>query len=184
MFLTWYPKVKLESETGKLRQEVFSIEERNGFLQRSVDEHKRQLEEQKDIMRAMRNEYEKRLEDARDGSNSRIQALQERMFHAGSEKAQAVKEADGLRDSLTTAQSELMKLREQVQNIQPISELDDKVKDLAARNHALQEENVILLERGNTIGARYDANDLVSYQDVVLVYAHSSGCRVSKKRSW
>ncbi|KAH9966107.1 hypothetical protein BC827DRAFT_795715 [Russula dissimulans] len=177
--------VKLEAETGKLRQEVFSIEERNGFLQRSVDEHKRQLEEQKDLMTAMRNEYEKRLEDERDGANSRIQELQERVLRAGSETAQAVEEADGLRDSLTSTQSELTTLREQVRNIQPaISELDDQVKDLTGRNHALQAENVVLHERGNTIWARYDANDLVSHQDIVLVDAHRLGCRVSKKRSW
>jgi chromosome segregation ATPase len=143
---------------------VFSVQERNSFLQRSVDEYKHQLEEQQDLMTAMKNEYDQRLEGERDSGHSRIQILQERVLQTDSEKVQAVKEADDLRDSLTTAQSELTTLREQIQNVQAeISALDDQVKDLTTQNHGLQAENDVLLKRGNTIGARYDANDLVSH---------------------
>ncbi|KAI9512189.1 hypothetical protein F5148DRAFT_54941 [Russula earlei] len=160
---------KLEAETGKLRQEVLSVLERSGLLQRSVDEYKRQLEEQQGLMTTMRNEYEKRLKDERDGGHSRMQALQERMVHADSEKAKALKEADGIRDSLTTAQSELTTLKEQVQNIQvAVSERDNQINDLTARNFALQAEKLTLIERGDTIGARYDANDL-SNEEKTLV---------------
>lgn len=112
----------------------------------------------------MRNEYEKRLKDERDGGHSRMQVLQERMLQGDLERAQAVKKADELRDSLTTAQGELTTFREQVQNIQTSkSEWGNQVKDLTVRNHALQAENATLLERGTTIGARYDANDLVRF---------------------
>jgi uncharacterized coiled-coil DUF342 family protein len=112
----------------------------------------------------MRNEYEKRLKDERDGGNSRIQALQERMLQADFERTQAVKRADELGDSLNTAQSELTTLREQVQNVQTsMSDWDNQVNDLTVRNHALQAENAKYLERGTAIGARYDANDLVRF---------------------
>lgn len=161
-FLTCYAKVKLEAETVKLRQEVFAVQERNNVLQRSVDEYRLQLENQQELATVVRSEYEKSLKDERDSSNSRIHALQDRMLQADLERAQAVKGADDLRDSLTTAQSELTILREQVQNMQrSISERDSQVNDLTARNHVLQAENVTHLERGNSIGARYDANDLV-----------------------
>ncbi|KAI0003092.1 hypothetical protein BJV74DRAFT_571802 [Russula compacta] len=161
--------IKLEAERVKLRQEVFAVQERNNVLQRSVDEYKLQLENQQEVATVVRSEYEKSLKDERDGSNSRIHALQERMLQADLEKAQAVKGADDLRDALTTAQSELTISREQVQNMQKsISEWDSQVNDLTARSHVLQAENVSLLERGNTIGARYDANDL-SIEEKTLV---------------
>jgi uncharacterized coiled-coil DUF342 family protein len=143
---------------------VFAVQERNGLLQKSVDDYRRQLENQQELATAMRNEYEKRLKDERDGGHSRIQALQERMLQADLERTQAVKKADELRDSLTTAQSELTILREQVQNVQTsMSEWGNQVKDLSLRNHALQAENAKLLERGTTIDARYNANDLVRF---------------------
>ena len=112
----------------------------------------------------MRNEYEKRLKDEQDAGHSRIQTLQERMLQADLERTQAIKRADELRDSLTTAQGELTISREQVQNIQmSMSEWGNQVRDLTVRNHALQAENAMLLERGTTIGARYDANNLVRF---------------------
>src|SRR6266851_2622794 len=173
--LTCYFKVKLEAETGKLRQEVLTVRERNGFLQRSVDEYRRQLENQQEHATAMRNEYEKRLKDERDLSYSHVQPLQERILQADLEKAQAVKEAQGLHDSLTIAQNELTTLREQVKDLQTSNtESGDQAKNLTMRNHALQAENVMLLERGNTIGARYDANDLVRYQYAILVNTDST----------
>jgi len=157
-------KVKLEAETGKLRQEMFAVQERNSLLQKSVDEHRRQLENQQELATAMRNEYEKRLKDERDGGHFRIQALQERMLQTDLERAQAVKDTDELHDSLTTAQSELTTLRQQAQNIQTsMSEWGKQVNDLTVRNDALQAENATLLERGATIDARYDANDLVRF---------------------
>lgn len=143
---------------------MLAVQERNGLLQKSVDEYRRQLENQQELATTMRNEYEKRLKDERDGGHSRMQVLQERMLQGDLERAQAVKKADELRDSLTTAQGELTTLREQVQNIQTSkSEWGNQVKDLTVRNHALQAENATLLERGTTIGARYDANDLVRF---------------------
>ena len=143
---------------------MFAVQERNVLLQKSVDEYRRQLENQQELVTAMRNEYEKRLKDERDGGHSRIQTLQERMLQADMERAQAVKKADELRDSLTTAQSELTTSREQVQNIQTsMSEWSNQVRDLTVRNHALQAENATLLERGTNIGARYDTNNLVRF---------------------
>ena len=167
--LTRHPKVKLEAETAKLRQEVLAFQERNGFLQRSVDEYRRQLENQQELATVMRGEYEKRLKDERDVGHSHMQALQERMLQADLEKAQATKEAQCLHGSLITAQSDLTTFREQVRNLQSsITEWDKQAKDLSIRNHALQAENLLLLERGNTIGARYDANDLVYCPGVIL----------------
>lgn len=172
----------MEAETAKLRQEVLAVQERNGFLQRSVDEYRRQLENQQELATVMRSEYEKRLKDERDVGHSHIQALQERMLQADLEKAQATKEAQCFHDSLIAAQSELTTFREQVWNLQSsITERDNQVKDLSIRNHALQAENIMLLERGNTIGARYDANDLVRCPGVILFNADSLGYRVSKK---
>ncbi|KAI0303246.1 hypothetical protein BC826DRAFT_965799 [Russula brevipes] len=160
-FLTCHHKAKLEAATGKLRQDVLAIQERNDALQRSAEDYRRQLESQQELSTVMRSEFEKRLKDEQDGGHSRMQALQGRTLQADMEKAQAVKEVDGLRDALTTTQSELTTLREQLQNIQTsIAEWRNQVNDLTVRNHALQAENVALLERGNTIGARYDANDL------------------------
>jgi len=162
-------QVKLEAETGKLRQEVFATQERNSHLQKSVDEYRRQLENQQEIATAMRNDYEKRLKDERDGGHSRIHALQERMLQTDLERAQATKDADELRDSLTTAQSELTTLRQQAQNIQAsMSEWGNQVKDLSVRNNTLQAEHAALLEKGATIGARYDANDLVRSYCAIL----------------
>ncbi|KAI0254395.1 hypothetical protein BJV78DRAFT_1152493 [Lactifluus subvellereus] len=153
--------VKLEAETGKLRQEVFAFQERNGFLQRSVEECRRQLENQQEGAMVTRSEYEKRLKDERDGGHSRMQVLQERMLQVDRERTHATKEADDLRDLLTTAQRELVTLREQTQNIQTsLSELGTQVKDLTMQNHALQAENSMLLGRSSTISARYDTNDL------------------------
>lgn len=154
----------MEAETGKLRQEVFAVQGRNSLLEKSVDEYRRQLDSQQELVTTIRNEYEKRLKDEQDGGHSRIQALQERMLQADLERAQAVKRADELRDSLTTAQTELTTSREQVQNIQTsMSGWGNQVRDLTVRNHALQAENAMLLERGTTIGARYDANNLVRF---------------------
>lgn len=117
----------------------------------------------------MRNDYEKRLKDERDGGHSHIHALQERMLQTDLERAQAAKEADELRDSLTAAQGELMTSRQQAQNIQTsMSEWGNQVKGLTVRNSALQAENATLLEKGATIGARYDTNDL-SIQEKTLV---------------
>jgi chromosome segregation ATPase len=173
----------LEAETGKLRQEVLAVRERHGFLQRSVDEYRRQLENQQEHATAMRNEYEKRLKDERDLSYSHVQPLQERILQADLERAQAVKEAQGLHDSLTIARNELTTLREQVKDLQTsITESGDQAKDLTMRNHVLQAENVMLLERGNTIGSRYDANDLVRYRYSIIVNTDSTDRRVSKKR--
>ncbi len=182
--LTWcHHKVKLETETGRLRQEVFAVRERNSLLQKSVDEYRRQLENQQELATAMRNEYEKRLKDERDGGHSRIQALQERMLQTDLERAQAVKAADELRDSLTSAQSELTTLRQQAQNIQTsMSEWGNQVRDLTVRNNTLQAENATLLERGATVGARYDANDLVRSIASSLGNTDFLGGRVSKKR--
>ena len=172
----------MEAETAKLRQEVLAVQERNGSLQRSVDEYRRQLENQQELATAMRSEYEKRLKDERDVGHSHIQALQERMLQADLEKAQAIKEAQCLHGSLITAQSELTTFREQVRNLQSsITEWDNQAKDLSIRNHTLQAENILLLERGNTIDARYDANDLVHCPGVILFNADSLGYRVSKK---
>jgi chromosome segregation ATPase len=163
-------QVKLEAETGKLRQEVFAVQERSGLLQKSVDEYRRQLENQQELATVMRNDYEKRLKDERDGGHSHIHTLQERMLQTDLERAQAAKEADDLRDSLTAAQSELTTLRHQAQNIQTsMSEWGNQVKYLTVRNNALQAENATLLEKGATIGARYDANDLVRSYCVILV---------------
>jgi hypothetical protein len=162
-------QVKLEAETGKLRQEVFAVQERNGLLQKSVDEYRRQLENQQDLAMVMRNDYEKRLKDERDGGHSHIHTLQERMLQTDLERAQAANEADGLRGSLTAAQSELTTLRQQAQNIQTsMIEWGNQVKDLTMGNNALQVENATLLEKGATIGARYDANDLVRSYCVIL----------------
>jgi hypothetical protein len=162
-------QVKFEAETGKLRQEVFVVQEKNGLLQKSVDEYRRQLENQQVLATAMRNDYEKRLKDERDGGHSHIHALQERTLQIDLEKAQAVKEADELRDTLTAAHCELTTLRQQAQNIQTSrSEWGSQVKDLMARNNALQAENATLLEKGATIGARYDVNDLVRSYCVIL----------------
>lgn len=159
------------------------MQERNDFLQRSVDEYRRQLENQQELVTVMRNEYEKRLKDEREVGHSHIQALQERMLQADLEKAQAVKEAHGLHDSLVAAQSELTILREQVHNLQAsITKWDDQAKGLTVRNNVLQAENIILHERGNTIGARYDANDLVRYHGTILMDTDSPSHRVSKKK--
>lgn len=181
--LTCYFKVKLEAETSKLRQEALAVRERNGFLQRSVDEYGRQLENQQEHATAMRNEYEKRLKDERDLSYSHVQPLQERILQADLEKAQAIKEAQGLHDSLTIAQNELTTLKEQVKDLHTsITESSDQAKELTMRNHVLQAENDMLLERGNTIGTRYDANDLVRYRYVIFVNTDSTDRRASKKR--
>ncbi|KAH9077341.1 hypothetical protein EDB83DRAFT_2349565 [Lactarius deliciosus] len=108
-----------------------------------------------------RNEYEKKLKDERDGSHSHIQVLQGRMLQADLEKTQAIREMDDLRNSLATAQGELLMSREQVQNVQAsLSAWGAQVKDLTTQNHALQAEKVLLLERGHNINTRYETNDL------------------------
>jgi peptidoglycan hydrolase CwlO-like protein len=84
------------------------------------------------------------------------------MLQTDVERAQAVKEAHGLHATLITTQSELTTSREQVQNFQKsITEWANQVNEVTVRNHALQAENNMLVERSNTIGVRYDANDLV-----------------------
>lgn len=172
----------MEAETTKLRQEVFVIQERNGFLQSSVDEYRRQLENQQELATVMRSDYEKRLKDERDVSHYHNQAHQERVLQADSEKAQATKEAQRLHESLIAAQSELTTFREQVRNLQSsITERDSREKDLGIRNHALQVENTLLLERSNAIGARYNENDLVRFPGVIILNADSLSYRVSKK---
>jgi len=148
---------------------VFAVQERNGLLQKSVDEYRRQLENQQELAMAMRNDYEKRLKDERDGGHSHIHALQERVLQTDLERAQAAKEADELRDSLTAIQSELTTSRQQAQNTQmSMSEWRNQVNDLTVRNNALQAENATFLEKCTTIGARYDANDLVRSYCVIL----------------
>ncbi len=105
------------------------------------------------------------------------------MLQTDLERAQAVKAADELRDSLTSAQSELTTLRQQAQNIQTsMSEWGNQVRDLTVRNNTLQAENATLLERGATVGARYDANDLVRSIASSLGNTDFLGGRVSKKR--
>ncbi|KAH8999271.1 hypothetical protein EDB92DRAFT_947936 [Lactarius akahatsu] len=138
--------IKLDAETGKLRQEVLVLQERNCILQRSVDECRRQLETQQESSMVTRNEYEKKLKDERDGSHSHIQAT---------------REMDDLRNSLATAQGELLISREQAQNVQTsLSAWGAQVKDLTTQNHALQAEKNLLLERGHNINTRYETNDL------------------------
>ncbi|KAI9448194.1 hypothetical protein H4582DRAFT_1899120 [Lactarius indigo] len=108
-----------------------------------------------------RNEYEKKLKDERDGSHSHIQALQGRMLQADLEKTQAIRETDDLRNSLATAQNELLASREQAQNVQSsLSAWGAQVKDLTTQNHTLQAEKVLLLERSHNISTRYETNDL------------------------
>lgn len=139
------------------------LQERNGILQRSVDEYRRQIENQQESSMVTRNEYEKKLKDERDSSHSHIQALQGRMLQADLEKTQAIREADDLRNSLTTAQSELLALREQSQNVQAsLSAWAAQVQGLTTQNHALQAEKVLLLERSHNINTRYETNELVS----------------------
>ncbi|KAN0131470.1 hypothetical protein V8E53_010847 [Lactarius tabidus] len=153
--------VKLDAETGKLRQEVLVLQERNGILQRSVDECRRQLENQQESSMVTRNEYEKKLKDERDSSHTHIQALQGRMLQADHEKTQAIREAEDLRNSLATAQSELLISREQAQNVQASrSAWDAQVKELSTQNHVLQAEKVGLLERNQNISTRYETNEL------------------------
>lgn len=148
---------------------MFAVQERNGLLQKTIDEYRRQLENQQELATAMRNDYEKRLKDERDSGHSHIHTLQERMLQTDLERAQAAREADELRDSLTAAQIELTTLRQQAQNTETsMSEWGNQVKDLTVRNNDLQAENATLLEKGATIGARYDANDL-SIQEKTLV---------------
>jgi uncharacterized protein (DUF3084 family) len=162
-FLSCLLQVKLDAETGKLRHEVLVLQERNGILQRSVDECRRQLENQQESSMVTRNEYEKKLADERDSSHTHIQTLQGRMLHADLEKTQANREADDLRNSLATAQSELMISREQAQEVQTsLSAWGAQVKDLTTQNHALQTEKVLLLERSHNISTRYETNELVS----------------------
>ncbi|KAH9179869.1 hypothetical protein EDB89DRAFT_1900924 [Lactarius sanguifluus] len=154
-------QVKLDAETGKLRQEVLVLQERNCILQRSVDDCRRQLENQQESSMVTRNEYEKKLKDERDGSHSHIQVLQGRMLQADLDKTQAIREMDDLRNSLATAQGELLISREQAQNVQAsLSAWGAQVKDLTTQNHALQAEKVLLLERGHNINTRYETNDL------------------------
>lgn len=139
------------------------LQERNGILQRSVDERRRQIENQQESSMVTRNEYEKKLKDERDSSHSHIQALQGRMLQADLEKTQVIREADDLRNSLTTAQSELLALREQSQNVQAsLSAWAAQVQGLTTQNHALQAEKVLLLERSHNINTRYETNELVS----------------------
>ncbi len=176
------PQVKLDAETGKLRQEVLVFQERNGILQRLVDECRRQLENQQESSMVTRNEYEKKLKDERDGSHSHIQALQGRMLQADLEKTQTIREVDDLRNSLATAQSELLALREQAHNVQAsLSAWGAQVKDVTTQNHALQAEKVLLLERSHNINTRYETNELVGCRKFAMTLI-SSGGRASKRR--
>ena len=176
------PQVKLDAETGKLRQEVLVFQERNGILQRLVDECRRQLENQQESSMVTRNEYEKKLKDERDGSHSHIQALQGRMLQADLEKTQTIREVDDLRNSLATAQSELLALREQAHNVQAsLSTWGAQVEDLTTQNHALQAEKVLLLERSHNINTRYETNELVGCRKFAMTLI-SSGGRASKRR--
>lgn len=153
--------VKLDVETGKLRQEVLVLQERNGILQRSVDECRRQLENQQESSMVTRNEYEKKLKDERDSSHTHIQALQGRILQGDLQKTQAIREAEGLRNSLAAAQGDLLVSREQAQNVQASrSAWDAQVKELTTQNHALQAEKVGLLERNHNISTRYETNEL------------------------
>jgi chromosome segregation ATPase len=156
-------QVKLEAETGKLRQEMCALQEQNGFLQRSVEEYRRQVENQQELATVSKSEHEKRLKDERDGEHSRMQTLQERLLQADRERTQATREADDLRDLLTSAQRELTTLKEQKQTTQTsLSELSTRVKDLTMQNDTLQAEKSLLIERCSTISTRYETNDLVS----------------------
>ncbi|KAF8259652.1 hypothetical protein EI94DRAFT_1194073 [Lactarius quietus] len=153
--------VKLDAETGKLRQEVHVLHERNGILQRSVDECRRQLENQQESSIVTRNEYEKKLKDERDSSHTHVQALQGRMLQADLDKTQAIREAEDLRNSLAATQRELLMSKEQAQNVQAShSEWGAQVNDLTTQNHALQAEKVRLLERSHNISTRYETNEL------------------------
>ena len=163
IILTCYFQVKLEAETGKLRQEVCALQEQNGFLQRSVEEYRRQVENQQGLATVSKSEYEKKLKDERDGGYSRMQTLQERLLQADRERTQATGEADDLRGLLTSAQHELTTLKEQTRNTQTsLFELSTRVKDLTMQNDALQAEKSLLIERRSTISTRYETNDLVS----------------------
>jgi uncharacterized protein (DUF3084 family) len=165
-----------------LRQEVLVLQERNGILQRSVDECRRQLENQQESSMVTRNEYEKKLKEERDSSHSHIQALQGRMLQGDIEKTQAIREADDLRNSLTTAQSELLALREQAQNVQAsLSAWGVQVKNLTTQNHALQAEKVLLLERSHNINTRYETNELVGCRKFAMTLI-SNGGRAPKRR--
>ena len=129
-----------------------------------------------------RNEYEKKLKDERDSSHSHIQALQGRLLQADLEKTQATREADDLRNPLTTAQSELLALREQAQNVQAsLSAWGAQVKDLTTRNHALQAEKVLLIERSNNISTRYETNELVGCRKFAMT-SISNDARALKRR--
>jgi len=175
-------QVKLDGETGKLRQEVLVHQERNGILQRSVDECRRQLENLQESSLGMRNEYEKKMKDERDSGHSHIQALQGRMLQADLERTQAIREADDLRNSLASAQSELLALREQTHNVQTsLSAWDAQVKNLTTQNHALQADKAVLLERSHNINKRYETNELVGCRKCVMTLM-SNGGRASKRR--
>lgn len=177
-------QVKLDAETGKLGQEVLALQERNTVLQMSVDECRRQIQNQQESSMATRNEYEKKLKDERDSSHTHIQALQGRMLQADLEKTQAIREAEDLRNSLATAQSELSKSMEQAQNVQgSLSAWDAQVKELTTQNHALQAEKAGLLERNHNISTRYETNELVRCRESVTTRIfNSNGGRASKRR--
>jgi uncharacterized protein (DUF3084 family) len=131
-----------------------------------------------------RNEYEKKLKDERDSSHTHIQALQGRMLQADHEKTQAIREAEDLRNSLATAQSELLISREQAQNVQASrSAWDAQVKELSTQNHVLQAEKVGLLERNQNISTRYETNELVSCRTFAMTRIfNSDGGRAPKRR--
>ena len=158
------------------------LHERNGILQRSADECRRQLENLQECAIVTRNDYEKKLKDERDSSHTRIQALQGRMLQADLEKTQATRETEDLRNSLATAQSELLISREQAQNVQAsVSAWGAQVKDLTTQSHALQAEKVLLVERSHNISTRYETNDLVSIRKLTIILI-SNGDRASKRR--
>ena len=177
-------QVKQDAETGKLGQEVFVLQERNAILQRSVDECRRQIQNQQESSMVTRNEYEKKLKDERDSSHTHIQALQGRMLQADLEKTQAIREAEDLRNSLATAQSDLLKSREQAQSVQgSLSAWDAQVKELTTQNHVLQTEKVGLLERNHNISIRYETNELVRCRTFMMIrILNSNGGRASKRR--
>jgi chromosome segregation ATPase len=184
MISNFLTQVKLDVETGKLRQEVLVLQERNGILQRSVDECRRQLENQQESSMVTRNEYEKKLKDERDSSHTHIQALQGRILQGDLQKTQAIREAEGLRNSLAAAQGDLLVSREQAQNVQASrSAWDAQVKELTTQNHALQAEKVGLLERNHNISTRYETNELVSCRTFAMTQMfNSNGGRASKRR--
>ncbi|KAI0269141.1 hypothetical protein BC834DRAFT_613932 [Gloeopeniophorella convolvens] len=175
--------VKLETETGKLRQELLSVRERNNFLQTSVDEYRRQIEKQQDLIAVTRGEYEIKLKDERDGGHSRVHAMQERIIQAELDKTHALRETNELRDSLVIIKNEIEMSKKQAEKSRSLLvEQTDQIDGLTVQNRKLQEANARLVETGTSISTRYETNQLVwgllSFSLALMYLGH----RVSRRR--